>query len=106
MNASQRYVVSIGLLISASAYAQTDPALVADEVVVTASRFDEKPGDQPIGVTVISADEIRSSGETSLPRLLARQPGVFVRDNSGSPDMQVDLRGCGITRLSYSMAAV
>jgi iron complex outermembrane receptor protein len=97
MNASQRYVVSIGLLISASAYAQTDPALVADEVVVTASRFEEKPGDQPIGVTVISADEIRSSGETSLPRLLARQPGVFVRDNSGSPDMQVDLRGFGIT---------
>src|SRR6267142_547867 len=53
--------------------------------------------DQPINVTVITGEDIRSSGETSLPRLLARQPGVFVRDSSGSPDMQVDLRGFGVT---------
>lgn len=79
------------------AYSQTHSDLLTDEVVVTASRFEEKPGGQPIGVTVITGEEIRSSGETSLPRLLARQPGVFVRDNSGSPDMQVDLRGFGVT---------
>src|SRR5258706_12840045 len=93
MKKKQTYVLLAGLLVSTDTHAQEKPDLVADEVVVTASRFEEKPGDQPIGVTVISGEEIRSSGETSLPRLLAREPGVFVRDNSGSPDMQVDLRG-------------
>jgi len=84
-------------LVSTSATAQKSKEIVADEVVVTATRFEDKPGDQPIGVTTITADDIRNSGETSLPRLLGRQVGVFVRDNSGSPDMQVDLRGFGVT---------
>ena len=97
MNKNQMYVLLAGCLASISAHAQKNPDLVVDEVVVTASRFEEKPGDQPIGVTVITGEEIRNSGETSLPRLLSRQPGVFVRDNSGSPDMQVDLRGFGVT---------
>ena len=97
MNKNQMYVLLAGCLASISADAQINPDLVVDEVVVTASRFEEKPGDQPIGVTVITGEEIRNSGETSLPRLLSRQPGVFVRDNSGSPDMQVDLRGFGVT---------
>ena len=97
MTKRRTYVLMAGLLVSGGIHAQEKPDLVADEVVVTASRFEEKPGDQPIGVTVITGEQIRSSGETSLPRLLARQPGVFVRDNSGSPDMQVDLRGFGVT---------
>lgn len=97
MNKKQMYVLLAGCLTSIGAHAQKNPDLVADEVVVTASRFEEKPGDQPIGVTVITGEEIRNSGETSLPKLLSRQPGVFVRDNSGSPDMQVDLRGFGVT---------
>ncbi len=97
MKKKQTYVLLAGLLASASAHTQKTLDIVTDDVVVTASRFEERPGDQPIGVTVITSEEIRSSGETSLPKLLARQPGVFVRDNSGSPDMQVDLRGFGAT---------
>ncbi len=97
MNKRQTYILLASLLVDVSAHAQRAPDIVADEVVVTASRFEEKPGDQPIGVTVITGEDIRGSGETSLPRFLARLPGVFVRDNSGSPDMQVDLRGFGVT---------
>jgi iron complex outermembrane receptor protein len=97
MKKGQIYVLLTSLLSGASAYAQGTRDIVADEIVVTATRFEERSGDQPIGVTVITAEDIRSSGETSLPRLLGRQPGVFVRDNSGSPDMQVDLRGFGVT---------
>ena len=97
MKKRQLYVLVAGLLASVSAHAQEKTSLVAEEVVVTATRFEERAGDQPVGVTVISGEEIRRSGETSMPRFLARQPGVFVRDNSGSPDMQVDLRGFGVT---------
>lgn len=84
-------------LISAGVRARTATPIVADEVVVTASRFEEKTGSHPIGTTIISGDKILASGETSLPRLLARLPGVVIRDNSGSPDMQVDLRGFSVT---------
>ena len=97
MKKSQLSVLLPSLLIGASTHAQKTPDIVADEIVVTATRFEDKSGDQPVSVTVITAEDIRNSGETSLPRLLARQPGVFVRDNSGSPDMQVDLRGFGVT---------
>ncbi len=97
MKQDRTYVLLTGLLVSAHVHAQNIPDIVADEVVVTASRFEERLGDQPIGVTIITSEEILNSSETSLPRLLARQPGVFVRDNSGSPDMQVDLLGFGVT---------
>ncbi len=96
MNKKQLYLL-LGLSINTPAAAQQPPAVSAEEIVVTASRFEQRAGDQPVGVQVITAQEIRNSGETSLPRVLARQPGVFVRDNSGSPDMQVDLRGFGVT---------
>ena len=65
MNKNQMYVLLAGCLASISADAQINPDLVVDEVVVTASRFEEKPGDQPIGVTVITGEEIRNSGEAS-----------------------------------------
>ncbi len=96
MNGKQLCLL-LGVSINMPVLAQHVRAVSADEIVVTASRFEQKAGGQPVGVQVITAQEIRSSGESSLPRLLARQPGVFVRDNSGSPDMQVDLRGFGVT---------
>jgi iron complex outermembrane receptor protein len=96
MKTRQFYFLLAGLLASTGTHAQ-QPDLKADEVVVTATRFEEKSNDQPIGVSIITGEEIRNSGETSLPRILAHQAGVFVRDNSGSPDMQVDLRGFGLT---------
>ena len=51
------------------AYAQLRaPATVGEEVVVTATRFKEPQRDTPIGVTVISAEQIRASTASSVPR--------------------------------------
>lgn len=72
-------------------------ALTAPGVVVTASRFDDVPTRLPIGVSVITAAEIADSGVMTIPDLLARQPGLLVRDNIGSPNKQIDLRGFGAT---------
>lgn len=71
--------------------------ITAPGIVVTASRFDDAPARLPIGVSVITAGEIADSGVTTIPELLARQPGFFVRDNIGSPNKQIDLRGFGAT---------
>jgi iron complex outermembrane receptor protein len=68
-----------------------------EEVVITATRFAQPAQEIPIGVSIITDEQITRSGVNTLPQLLARQPGITVRDNSGNPDQSVDLRGFGIT---------
>src|SRR6478672_8659794 len=68
-----------------------------EEVVITATRFAQPAQEIPIGVSIITDEQIMRSGVNTLPQLLARQPGITVRDNSGSPDQSVDMRGFGIT---------
>ncbi len=78
-------------------YAQQSPVTRADEVVVTATRFTERLQELPVGVTVINQAQIRDSTAATAPELLMQLAGVQVRDNSGSSNPQVDLRGFGIT---------
>jgi iron complex outermembrane receptor protein len=79
-----------GISVSAAALAQDDA------VVVTATRFADSKRNLPVGVTVISADDIRQSATSNLPEILAQYGLLHIRDNSGSPSQQVDLRGMGI----------
>jgi iron complex outermembrane receptor protein len=65
-------------------------------VVVTATRFGDSPRLSPLPVQVIDADEIRRSPASTLPELLSQYAGIRARDLTGSPDMQIDLRGFGI----------
>jgi iron complex outermembrane receptor protein len=68
-----------------------------DAVVVTATRFPDSKRDLPVGITVITAEDIRQSATSTLPEILAQHGLLHVRDNSGTPNRQVDLRGFGIT---------
>src|SRR4051812_42254076 len=81
--------------IAGAAHAQLR-VTTGEEIVVTATRFKEPQRDVPIGVTVFTAEQIRQSTAASVPELLMQVPGIHVRDNSGSPNQQVDLRGFGI----------
>jgi iron complex outermembrane receptor protein len=80
-----------------SGFAQSTAGTIADEVVVTATRFPEENRALPIGVTVITAQDIARSTSQTLPQLLSNRAGIQIRDASGSPDQQVDMRGFGIT---------
>ena len=77
--------------------ASAQPAPEDDAVIVTAARFPERRLSAPVGMTVITAEDIAAESARSLPELLARLGGLHVRDNSGNPDLQVDLRGFGVT---------
>lgn len=68
-----------------------------DAVVITATRFRDAKRDLPVGVTVITAEDIRKSPAATLPEILAQQGLVHIRDNAGTPNQQIDLRGFGIT---------
>ncbi|MGA0116233.1 MAG: TonB-dependent receptor, partial [Burkholderiales bacterium] len=66
-------------------------------VVVTATRFPDIQRQFPIGVSVIDREAIVSSTARSVPELLSLQAGIQVRDSTGSPDLQIDMRGFGQT---------
>jgi iron complex outermembrane receptor protein len=68
-----------------------------DALVVTATRFPERTLNVPIGTRVITADDIRGAPARTLPELLNQLGGINIRNNAGSPDQQIDLRGFGIT---------
>ena len=76
----------------ALAEGEEEPALV-----VTATRFPQDRLEAPIGMTVITARDLAESTAKTLPELLSREAGIVTRDNSGSPDWQVDMRGFGVT---------
>ena len=59
-------------------------------VVVTASRYGQDPLDSPSSVTILTEDDIRQSGATSIPDLLRQVVGVDVMAlSSGKPDVSI-----------------
>jgi len=71
-------------------------ALRMDEVVVTATRDWEEVRRVPADVSVITEEDIKKSGATSLVEVLEKLEGIQIRSYSGqSPQAMVDLRGFG-----------
>ncbi|MEO8009962.1 MAG: TonB-dependent receptor plug domain-containing protein, partial [Betaproteobacteria bacterium] len=99
MKTMQTYVLLAGFLASVSANALNVPDFVVDEIVVTASRFEDSSVDRPLNITVISSEEIRRSPARTLPQLLSYQAGLGGRDLFGNNASQatVDMRGFGAT---------
>jgi len=77
------------------------PALAQSQlapIVVTAMRFPDAAESLPTGVSIITAEEIRASGVTTVNEAVMRLFGVVGRqDYYGSGDYVLDLRGFGET---------
>lgn len=95
MNYSKAILVALPAMAS-SALAADPVATIGPPVVVTATRFEDAASRYPIGVTVITAEEITRSPASTVPQLLQSFAGIRTRDLSGSPNVQVDMRGFGI----------
>lgn len=72
---------------------------VGPEVIVTTTRFPTTGAPTGPGVTIISAQDIRTSPAQTVPDLLAREAGIVTRDFYGNnaSGATVDLRGFGAT---------
>ncbi|MEQ1629751.1 MAG: TonB-dependent receptor plug domain-containing protein, partial [Gallionella sp.] len=70
---------------------------ILDEVVVTATRFNDKSSNNPINVTVITKEEIKQSSARTVPELLSERSGIATRDLFGNnaASATVDMRGFG-----------
>ena len=88
---SKSVIFTIALALATQAFAQEDA------VVVLGTRFPEKKLEHPIGVTVITREQIANSTAATLPDLLSRYAGINTRNSSGSPDVSIDMRGFGMS---------
>jgi iron complex outermembrane recepter protein len=79
-----------------AAFAAGPSVTIGEPVIVTATRFEDRYLDKPVNVSIITAEDIKNSTARTVPELLRQQPGIRARDNSGSPNVQVDMRGFGI----------
>lgn len=81
----------------AAAPADTETATLP-EVVVTAMRAEQQYQKVPATVTILTAEQIRSSGAQTVPEILESIPGISVLDLDGTGLFQkVDIGGFGDT---------
>src|SRR5436190_8144453 len=67
-------------------FAQQDSLIMRlDEVVVTATRTEKPLSESGRSVSVITEDEIRQSGATSVTDLLSRLEGIYIVGNGQTP---------------------
>lgn len=85
----------LSLAVASSVYAN-DSEISA--VVVTATRFESSPQNNPIATQVITAEEILESSAITVAEVLGKLGGVHTRSSfTGIPDASLDLRGFGMT---------
>jgi len=78
-----------------------------EEIVVTATRYEEKLTNVPAFVTVISKEDIRNSTAQNIPDLLRTEVGIHVNDITGNRRIfTVDLRGFGETASSNLLVLI
>src|SRR5256886_4697539 len=100
-------VVVVGLVAPAAAQTPEAPARL-EPVVVTPTRMEQKAGDAPAAVTVITRDDVTHSASQTVDDLLRQVPGfsLFRRSSSivGHPTTQgLSLRGIGPSGTSRAL---
>jgi outer membrane receptor for ferrienterochelin and colicins len=74
-------VMLTALLILAVPVSAQEDVMDLDEVVVTASRYEESIMDTPVSIEVIDQEEIEESNAQNVAALLELAGGVYIKDN-------------------------
>ncbi len=64
--------------------------MILNKDIVAASKTEESSFESPLSTTVISGDELRNAGATSIPDALRMAPGIIVREKTpGNYDVHI-----------------
>ncbi len=89
-------VVGVTCIVTAGESTPVAGAVVAEDLVVTPSREERPEYTEPASVSVVTADDIRRAGYSSVPDALAHVGGLVMRSVTASPaTAEVSLRGFG-----------
>ncbi len=101
------FILSFLILLPALTLAEEEKPLTLEEIVVTATRYEEKLTNVPSNVTFISEEDIQNSTAQNIPDLLRNEVGIYVNDIMGNRrTFTVDLRGFGETAASNTLVLV
>ena len=103
------FFVSLFILLSLSSsfVSATEPIITLEDLVVTATRYEEIISTVPASVTVITGDDIEKSSAKDVPELLKTQDAIHVSDITGNQrSFSVDLRGFGETASSNTLLLI
>ena len=94
-------VVGAALMASPS-LAQTAPAsqqtaTTVDEVIITATRREQRLIDVPVAVTAVGSEQLENSGVTDIRELTGLVPSVQFQTPGGGADSSIRIRGVGTT---------
>ena len=93
------FMLAALLLFTIQVSAQDD-VMEMDEVVVTASRYEESIMDTPVSIEVIDQEEIEESNANNLADLLELAGGVYIKDNGSlMAKKDVTIRGYTESRI-------
>ena len=76
-------------LLTANVFADT--TLKTSDVFVTATRTSIPKKNVIADITLISEEEIKLAGSSSLPELLQRQPGIEISNNGGQGTIMIEI---------------
>lgn len=81
--------------------AQTAPseqeATRVDEIIVTATRREQRLIEAPVAVTAVSGEQLENSGVTDIRELTSLAPSVQFQTPGGGADSSIRIRGVGTT---------
>ena len=83
-------------LVTSPTYAQEQ--INIDPVSVTVDRFEEKSSRAPLGMEIITSNQIEAAGHQSLPEFLSSHSGLSLVNNffgNGTQSAAIDIRGYG-----------
>jgi vitamin B12 transporter len=93
---STSILLALSSVAAVPAHAETVAASPADvtELIVTASRTEERRDASPVSSTILSASELDAGQAVNLAEALARVPGVYFDRNGGAgQNTQIRIRG-------------
>lgn len=92
-------LVMAGVLGASPALAQqTDPgATQVEDIIVTATKREERLIDVPVAVTAVGGEQLENSGVTDIRELTGLAPSVQFQTPGGGADSSIRVRGIGTT---------
>lgn len=92
-------LVFAGVLGASPALAQqTDPgATQVEDIIVTATKREERLIDVPVAVTAVGGEQLENSGVTDIRELTGLAPSVQFQTPGGGADSSIRVRGIGTT---------
>lgn len=86
-------MVSVFFCVDSLRADEPEPALVSEDVVVSASRVDKELLDVPMSVSVVTKSEIEKSPARTVGELLQDVPGVRLHKSGGQGINRISIRG-------------